>query len=118
MASRLPNGTCVGLIKTKIQSAVLRQEIEDLPRGQSSRLFYERFEDFDQATLPSPWATKVVGTTPTVTKTANALCGIWRAILDTTSEAETAGGDVGDSLRLHHPTRAATQRTADVHSNL
>ncbi len=109
MAQRLsPSVLGLGVIGNKTQSGVLRTEVQQLLRNQNSRLWYERFEDFDQTTLPTPWATKVVGTTPTVSKTANAVCGIWRAITDSTSEAETAGIDFGDSLLLNNPTAGGT----------
>lgn len=108
MAKRLPGPTAVGLLSTKIQSGTNRVEVEELVRNQNSRLFYERFTDFDEAALVAPWTTRIVGTTPTVTKTANAVCGIWRAITDVTSEAETAGVDFGDSLMLNNPTAASS----------
>lgn len=104
MARRLIGQTSVGRYSTKVKSGALRTEVESLITGNNPRMWYERVEEFDGATLPSPWATKIVGTTPTVAKLANTANGVWRALLAATSEAETAGFDFGDSLILNDPT--------------
>jgi hypothetical protein len=113
MPARLPAGTGVGgPIKSIVQVPSQGGHIESLVRNSNHRVWYERFEEFDAATLPSPWATKIVGTTPTVAKVANEVNGVWRATLAATSEAETAGVDFGDSLMLNIPTAGGTHVNA------
>lgn len=108
MARRLIGMTTTGLRATKGQSGSQRKDVEDLSLGNNPRLFYERYEAFDGATLPSPWSTRISGTTPTMAKVANMPCGVWRATLAATNEAEIAGVDYADSLMLNDPTALAT----------
>jgi hypothetical protein len=108
MARRLIGLVDTGLHGTKVPSGTLRREVQELALGNNPRVFYERYEGFDGATLPSPWATAVTGAVgvPTVAKVANTPCGVWRLTLAATSEAETARIDFGDSLMLNDPTAA------------
>jgi hypothetical protein len=105
MPKRLPAGTAEGgPLKTLVQVPSQGGHVESLVRGSNYRVWYERFEEFDAATVPSPWSTRIVGTTPTMAKVANEVDGVWRATLASTSEAETAGVDFADSLMLNVPT--------------
>ena len=113
MPQRLPAGTGVGgPVKSLVQVPSQGGHIESLIRGSNYRVWYENFHDFDAATLPSPWTTRIAGTTPTMAKVANEVNGVWRATLAATSEAETAGVDFGDSLLINKPDAGGTHVNA------
>jgi hypothetical protein len=106
---RIPSGTNTGgPLKSMIRSAQQGTDVTSRVRGSHYRAWYERFDEFDGATLSSPWATRIAGTTPTMAKVANEVNGVWRATLASTSEAETAGADFGDSLMLSQPSAGRT----------
>lgn len=92
-----------GPMRRKHRQPGQNSDVGDWARGWCTRQRGEHFQDFHfkaAATEPLPWKKAVVGTTPTGDFLANAADGIYKLLLTSTDEVQTARLDWADQLLI------------------